>query len=110
MTGTARVYMLGQAPTMDEDRLFAAIERRGQRPTGDPAAHANADSVRDSTGRSAEAVPFYRAPRQAGCPPRPPTGTQRISANSTERTSAQSWARHGNADATATRRARFRTT
>jgi hypothetical protein len=49
------------APEMDEERLFAAIEALvSERPAGDPAAAYERGSVRDSTGRSAEAVPYYR--------------------------------------------------
>jgi tetratricopeptide (TPR) repeat protein len=51
-----------EAPAMDEERLFATIEAlAAERPADDPAAAYERGSVRDSTGRSAEAVPFYRA-------------------------------------------------
>ena len=49
------------APAMDEERLFAAIEAlAAERPSGDPAAAYERGSVRDSTGRTADAEPFYR--------------------------------------------------
>jgi len=50
-----------EAPEMDEERLFAAIEAlAAERPAGDPVAAYERGSVRDSTGRTAEAEPFYR--------------------------------------------------
>ena len=56
-----------EAPEMDEARLFAAIEALAdERPADDPAAAYERGSVRDSTGRSAEAEPYYRAALASG--------------------------------------------